>query len=99
MRAFLGRSFWVLWSVDFMMNVYVGCLLKELHAGHAWHSLIYEEQGYCLIAELQLLCGFECRNSRIGGNDPITIAIMATEIALYRPQHVWIVVHRPNDWL
>ncbi len=71
-------------------------LFQELHARHARHSLVHEEQRHGLVAEFQPLYGFKGRSAGIRGDDLVTVTVLAAQVALHGAQHIRIIVHSPD---
>ena len=58
-----------------------------------------EEKRHRFVAQFQLFYAFKRGNTGIGGDDPVTIAIVAAQVALHRAQYVGVVVNSPDDRL
>ena len=71
-------------------------LSQHLQARHLRHALVGEHEGDAVAARLQLLQQIHRAGAGVGTQDAIVFAILAAEIALYRPQDFGFIVHRDN---
>jgi hypothetical protein len=72
-------------------------LLQKFHTVHARHALVGQQQGNAVIAHFQLLQQIERPFGRIASYDPVFSAVLRTQIALDRPQHIGVVIYAQQN--
>lgn len=73
--------------------------LQKCDAVHARHALIYQQQRDAVITNLQRLQQIESRFRRIAADHAIFCPVLRPQIALNRPQNIWIVVNGQQNRL
>ena len=72
---------------------------QELDAVHLRHAMVNQEQGDRLVAQADLRKQFQRRWAGGSGEDAITVAVVAPQIALNRSQNIRIVIDCKNSGL
>ena len=71
-------------------------LLEKLHAGHARHPLVDQEQRDRLAARVELVHRLQRRRAGVGAHHAVALAILPAQVALDRAEHLGIVVNRQD---
>jgi hypothetical protein len=68
-------------------------LLQEFDSIHVRHALVGKQESHAIITDLQLLQQIESALGRVAADDAVFGAVLRTEIALNRSQHIGVVIH------
>ncbi len=71
--------------------------LQELDTVHPRHPVVREDRGHRLAAQLQLLERVERLTTGTGPQDPVLLAVAATQVTRHRPGNARVVIDGEQD--
>jgi hypothetical protein len=80
------------------LGIKLACPLQKIHAGHAGHSLVAQQQRHRLLARLQLGQGVQRGLSAGRAHHPVSGSIFPPQVLHHRFQNACVVVYRQQNW-
>ena len=71
----------------------------ELHAAHAWHPLIDQQENHGVAPDLQLSKSLQRAFTGFGGEDAELVRVVVAEVTLDGVKHPHLIVHGNDDWV